>query len=537
MSGNLDRQFRTILAAVLGAVLLLSAASGASGEEPRQIDEDPGGASYVAGELIVTYSSAPARSTGLVARQSGAQIERDIPAINAQLLSFPEVADERAREARERTLERIKEALERNPAVAAVDYNYLRTPSWTPNDPRFDEQWGLRKIQAPRAWDSVRGTNASRIAVLDSGVARHPDLESRIAGRRDFTGSGSPADRSGHGTHVAGIAAAATNNNRGVAGACPGCTLLIGKVIGDDGRATVADEVDGIIWAANHGAKVINLSLGGAGRVTSEENAINYAWNRGAVVVAAAGNESSTSPQYPAGYDRTLAVAATDRQDRRASFSNHGNWVSVAAPGVGVLSTFPGGYRQLSGTSMATPHVSGVAGLLASQNFTNAQIRNRLQNNSRSLPFVRHGRIDAYRATFRPYRQVVDNASKNRFRASHNWNLSSWHPQRYGPNYHVSRPGSVIDPARFRMAIPHRGNYAVYARWPADSRFNERARFQVRTTSGWRAQPVDQRRNGGRWVYLGTYNMAAADEWNVRLLRQTAGSGFLIADAVMVVRR
>jgi thermitase len=536
VSKTLSRQLQLILAALVGTALVLIFVSGASGQPGQEeIDESPRGIPYAMGELIVTYSSAPARSTGLVARQSGAQIERDIPAINVQLLSFPEIENERVQEVRERTLERMRQTLERNPAVESADYNYIRTPAWTPNDPRFGEQWGLKKIQAPQAWSNTRGRPATRIAILDSGIApNHPDLESKVAARRDFTGNGSTTDRSGHGTHVAGIAAAVTNNGRGVAGACPNCTFLIGKIINDDGRATVADEVDGIVWAADRGARIINLSLGGAGQVAAEENAINYAWNQGAVVLAAAGNESSNTPQYPAGYAQAMGVAATDQNDRRARFSSYGDWVSVAAPGVDTLSTYPGGYRRLSGTSMATPHVAGVAGLMSSQGFGNAQIRNRLQNTARDLPFVRHGRIDASEATFRPYRRAVDNANTRRFQASNDWGMRSNHSQKWGPDYRLTRPANVRDNARFKVNIPRRGSYEVFARWPADPGYNSRTRFIIRTTNGWRARVINQRRNGGRWVRLGTFNMPAGDRWNVAVSRQSSAGGYVIADGVLV---
>lgn len=405
-----------LAASVLSASwLLLSSAPEALGEiSQRKVDEDPRGLPYVAGELIVLYEKGeiPERPSVVNENQAlegtGGEVEEEIPELNAQVLTFHKGEDEHSEGLRGEALEEEKAELEKDPRVASVDYNYLRKTSLTPNDPRFGAQYGLKRPSFPRAWDRIWGGAGTRIAVVDSGIDfKHPDLARRVAAQKDFVGAGDgkAQDDFGHGTHVAGIAAAATGNGRGVAGACPGCRLLVAKTVGPDGTTTVADEIEGILWAANNGAKVVNLSLGGPGYVQAERDAVDYAWSKGAVVVAAAGNAATSVPDYPAGYPKAIAVTATDSRDRAASFSNRGNWVDVSAPGVDILSTTLGrGYGSMSGTSMSTPYVAGLAGLLASQDRSNTEIRKRILETADDLgpkgrdPRFGSGRIDAARA-------------------------------------------------------------------------------------------------------------------------------------------
>ena len=405
----LGRQTGLVLAVLIGAVVLLALSPAARGQpvEPP-VDYDPAGAPYAAGELIVTYEEgAPIDVVGSLAEKARGEIEGHLPAIDARLLEFPGVKGERSREVRERDLARIKENLERDPAVESVDYNYLRTPSFTPNDPKFDEQWGLIKPGFEEAWSRTRGKGV-RIAVVDSGAAvRHPDLRRKIALTRDFKHNDSSVeDRAGHGTHVAGTVAAMTDNGKGVAGGCPACKLIIAKVFDPDQGYDFAI-ARGITWSADSGAKVINCSFTGPGDSRALKNAVGHATSRGAVVVAAAGNGDTNKPKYPAAYPGVIAVAATNQEDRRASFSNYGSWVDVAAPGVGILSTIPGGYRSLNGTSVAAPHVSALAGLLAAQGRGPRAIRDRILRTTLDLgpkgsdPYYGHGRIRAELATRR----------------------------------------------------------------------------------------------------------------------------------------
>ena len=277
-----------------------------------------------------------------------------------------------------------------------------------PNDPDYPSQWGLEKIAAPGGWDITHGVSSVTIAIADTGIdGTHPDLGSKIAVAVDCTNSCvavSPVDGNGHGTHVARIASAVTNNNQGVAGVGYDTSLASVQVLDSSGSGYYSWVANGIIWAADSGAKIINLSLGGTSSSSTLQNAVNYAWNKGVVVVAAAGNSSSTRRQYPAYYSAAIAVAATDSGDSKASFSTYGSWVDVAAPGLDILSTYPGGYTNLSGTSMATPFVSGLAGLLFSYHsaWTNSQVRSQIEQTADNIlgtgTYWRYGRINACRA-------------------------------------------------------------------------------------------------------------------------------------------
>jgi thermitase len=251
-------------------------------------------------------------------------------------------------------------------------------------------QWGPPAVSAPLAWGVTSGSPSIVIAIVDTGVDdTHPDLVSKIVGEYSYVGR-SAKDGFGHGTHVAGIAAATTDNNVGIAGMCPSCSILSVKVLDDQGSGYISDVASGITYAASHGARVISLSLGGGGRTQALANALDYAISKNALPVCAMGNSSSGfSTPEPAYWHDCLSVIATDQTGAKASFSNYGMIADVAAPGVAILSTMPTypvtlttkyGYKMnydaLSGTSMATPMVSGIAGLVLSQNpnLTPAQV-------------------------------------------------------------------------------------------------------------------------------------------------------------------
>jgi thermitase len=338
-------------------------------------------ADIVPGEVLVKFRpGTPAQVVAEVHRQNGGRVKEEIPGIAVQVVLVPP-GQERARAA----------AYARNPHVLFAEPNGIWQavdfPNDPPNDPRFGDQWGLNNtgqnggtadadIDAPEAWDIRTGSQDIIIAILDTGIDQsHEDLKDKLlADNLNFSGSKTVDDRYGHGTHVAGIAAAVTDNRLGVAGTCPACRLLNVKVLNDNGFGSWDAVAKGIVNAADRGAKVINMSLGGYSASKTVEEAVNYAWDKGAVLVAAAGNDNTTSPLYPAAYDNVIAVAATDNQDQKASFSNYGGWVDIGAPGVSILSTAPDHRNRLwiwgvkyaygSGTSMATPFVSGVAGLV-----------------------------------------------------------------------------------------------------------------------------------------------------------------------------
>lgn len=230
--------------------------------------------------------------------------------------------------------------------------------AFTPNDPDFTKQYGLVKIHAPEAWDITRGKGVVIANIQNQGAdVTHPDLKPNVQ-----AGSGSIE----HGTHTSGIIAAATNNAQGVAGTCPECKLIVQNVNGY--TATTISQA--ITASADQGAKVINMSFGGASASQTEKDAVAYAWNKGVVLVASAGNDSVSTVSFPAGITNVVAVAATDANDAMATFSNFGTWVKIAAPGDKIYSTLPGGkYGLMSGTSMAAPMMAGVFGLIWSTSY------------------------------------------------------------------------------------------------------------------------------------------------------------------------
>jgi thermitase len=355
----------------------------------------PVSSKYAPGELIVKFKS----GTSSAAIQSlhakmGAKVSKTSKA-GFQVVKFSGTS-----------VEAMLQKYKKLPNVEYAEPNYYYHAFWTPNDPAFaTQQWGPQKIQAPAAWDVTRGSSSVRVAVVDTGVqANHPDLAGKVVNGWDFVeNDGTPQDANGHGTHVAGIAAAVTNNGVGIAGVAPNVQILAVRVLDANGSGTLDAVAAGIQYAADNGAKVINLSLGGSVGSTTLQNAVNYAWNKGVVVVAAAGNSGSSAPSYPAYYTNAIAVASTTSSDTKSSFSNWGSWVDVAAPGSSIYSTYAGStYATLSGTSMATPHVAGLAGLLASQGRTASQIRAAIQNTADPISgtgtYWTYGRINAYRA-------------------------------------------------------------------------------------------------------------------------------------------
>lgn len=330
------------------------------------------------GEYLIGYApgTAEAERDALIVA-AGGRLVRRLPAISADLVAFPtaQVASGSPAE------EQLMGALAAGDAVSYVEpnYTYSINAPFTPNDQLLGQQYGWRQVDAYDGWGLARGNPAVVIAVVDSGVQLdHTDLQGKLVAGYDFVqNDGDPSDGAGHGTHVAGIAAAATNNGVGVAGACPECRVMPVRVISAAGTGFVSDIAEGIVYAADNGAKVINLSLGGPGS-SALEAAVNYAWAKGAFLTCAAGNAgtSAIANAYPAAYAACFAVAATTSADARASFSNYGAWVEVAAPGDGIVSTYrDGSFGTLSGTSMAAPHVAGLAGLLVSQGYSNSAIR------------------------------------------------------------------------------------------------------------------------------------------------------------------
>jgi thermitase len=298
------------------------------------------------------------------------------------------------------SLDEAIKAYQARPEVSFVQPDFTLNTLEIPNDPLFSSQWGLSTIQAPSAWNSTHGAASRSIAILDCGIydissayygAGHPDINGKVVFHENLTASQYGADDfCDHGTHVAGIAAANTNNGVGGAGVGYNTSLMNIKVLDDTGSGTDSTVIQGIYDAANLGASVINMSLGGTGPCTpAMQSAINYAWSHNVVVVAAAGNDGTSNLHEPASCTHVVSVAATDQTDARASFSSWGSWVSVAAPGVSIESTnYTGGYEYLSGTSMAAPFVSGLAGLIWSTSYgtSNDTVVSRLLSTADPIP-------------------------------------------------------------------------------------------------------------------------------------------------------
>lgn len=232
-------------------------------------------------------------------------------------------------------------------------------------------QWNLPAVGTEAGWNFSRGSEDIKIAVVDTGVdLNHPDLSNRlIEGYNVLEKNNKPLDDNGHGTHVAGIIAAVTNNAEGVAGITWYNPIMPVKVMNSEGFGGSFDVAEGIRWAVDNGADVINLSLGNYQPSLVMEEAINYALKKDVVVISAAGNDNTSQPSFPAAQPGVISVAAVDWEGRRAEFSNFGDHIDIAAPGVHIASTFMDGqYASLSGTSMAAPHVTALAGLIRSVN-------------------------------------------------------------------------------------------------------------------------------------------------------------------------
>ncbi len=270
--------------------------------------------------------------------------------------------------------------------------------AYSVDDDYLVDRWGISRIDAPRAWEVTMGDESVIVAVLDTGIDRdNEDLADRIVAEVNFTSSPTSDDLYGHGTHMAGT----------IAAVAPGCRLMNVKVADDSGKCELAVVAKGIIWAADRGAEVINLSLAMEACPDLEE-AVNYAWDRGAVLIAAAGNKGTSKPSYPAYYQNCLAVAGTNENNSLALLSSYGDWVDVAAPGFNIYSQLPGNqYGYKTGTSSAAAHVSGVAALAFSiaedangNGAVNDEVGWAIENSCTPIAVdgVGQGLVDAYQA-------------------------------------------------------------------------------------------------------------------------------------------
>jgi thermitase len=411
-----EKQMRrsiVLLTMVAAVVLALGAAALAQRSEPgsSQAASAQSAQDFVPGEVLVKFEpGASGQDIADIHRRVGGQVKEVIRGIDVRVVGV-------ARGQEKTAVARYQQ----NPNVRYAELNGVDEAAATgPNDPSVGKQWAFNNtgqtvgttvgttdadIDAFETWNygstpavkaGTRGSAAFPIAVLDTGIqTRHEDLSGQVTKSENVTSSGGIGN--GHGTHVAGIVAAITDNGKGVAGTCPRCVVYNVKVIGANNKAAFSDEAEGIKWAADNGAKVINMSFGGTTVSKTVAGAVNYAWGKGVVLVAAAMNDGETNkanyPHYPAAYQNVIAVGSTDSKDQKASTSDYGHWVDVAAPGKNIYSTVFDNpktkaiendlYGPKSGTSMASPYVAGIAGLVWSKPglcTTNACVRTQIES-------------------------------------------------------------------------------------------------------------------------------------------------------------
>jgi thermitase len=326
-------------------------------------------------------------------------------------------------------LQDTKRRLERNPWAERVEFDRVRRPAYTPNDPMWPDMWHMTAINVDQAWDLSFGHSSITVAVIDTGVdVAHEDLAANIwvntdeipGNNLDDDSNGYiddvngydfayddpiPDDVFGHGSACAGLAAAVQDNNLGVTGVAPRAKIMALKAAIDSGYFYASADIAAFLYAANNGAKVLSMSFYGDGISAAEGDAINYCWDHGVLPVAAAGNDASSFPYYPGAYDRTLSVAAIGTNLNKAGFSNYGLWVDVAAPGTNLRTVSAGGgYTSgFGGTSGACPHVAGLAALLfgARLSATAPEVRAAIEdpatpvNQSPFGVYCNYGRINA----------------------------------------------------------------------------------------------------------------------------------------------
>ena len=352
---------------------------------------------YVADELLVQRKMGVSKAKiKEIVEMHGAATAGEIEQIRVRRIKVPANA-----------LEKVKAALEKNPHISFVENNFFATGSAEPNDDRYPSQWHLPKISAPDGWDICIGSEMEPIAIIDSGVdPDHPDLFDKLVAGYNFVGDNTDThDLRGHGTAVAGSAAALTDNVEGVAGVAWDNPIMPLVVLNSDNWASYYDIAQAITYAADQDVRVMNISIGGSSSSTTLQNAVNYAWNKGALIFACAMNNATSTPYYPAACTHVMAVSATTSNDTLASFSNYGKWIDIAAPGTSILtSTNGGGYGFWQGTSFSSPIAAGLAALILSQNssLTNWQVADIMTENADDLgepgfdSYYGYGRVNVY---------------------------------------------------------------------------------------------------------------------------------------------
>jgi subtilisin family serine protease len=375
------------------AALLFTLCLGASAQAPR----------FVTGQILIK-PKAQLSDSSLTERLEGhgAWQRQRLHRSNVRVIN---VSESRA--------EAVLAALRRDPDIEFAERDGIARAAFVPNDAYVTSgrEWHLAKIQAPQAWDTTAGAADVVVAILDSGInAAHPDLARRVLPGYDFVSNDSdPSDDFGHGTAVAGVVVAAGNNRIGVAGVAWRCAVLPVKVVNSSGFASYSALAQGIRYAVDQGARVINISIAGDSPSSTLQEAINYAWNSNVVIVAAAGNNANDVLQYPAACDHVVAVSATEPDDSLASFSSFGSSITLSAPGDNIWTTqsdLSRRYGSWRGTSFASPVVAGVAALAVSANpsLSNTQLVSLLEATADDRGAAGYdvafgfGRVNAFRA-------------------------------------------------------------------------------------------------------------------------------------------
>ncbi len=365
-------------------------------------------APYVPGRLLIgDRQGIDSAVQDRVIRLHGAVLRRRIPELAVSILDVPESSSDA-----------IIASLERTGLFAYVERDHYAHTAAVPNDPSYGSQWYLPRIHSPQAWSISTGAPSVTIAVIDSGVdGNHPDLASKLLPGWSFVkNNADTSDVLGHGTAVAGTVAAASNNNIGVAGVNWASRIMPLVVVDEDDFATYSDMAAAIQYAADHGVRIINMSVGGSSSSYTLQNAADYAWNKGAVIFAAAMNAGASAPYYPAACNHVVSISATDTADHLASFSNYGNWITLSAPGTSILTTMKGGgYGYWNGTSFSAPITAGVAALCLAVNpaLTNTALVSILRQTADDLGDPGYdtsfgwGRLNAYNAVSAVWQMVA----------------------------------------------------------------------------------------------------------------------------------
>ena len=402
-------------------------------------------------------------------------------------------------------------------AVVAAGVTTGGAQAVVPSDP-LATSWAYGAANLPAAWDVTTGSDAVVVAVVDSGVqASHPDLAGAVVAGYDFVDLDTDAgDVNGHGTAVAGIAAARANNGLGAAGACWSCRILPLRVLGPEGFARLSTIALAVDYAVEHGAAVVNVSLYGENRNGALEAAIRRARASGVPVVAAAGNEGNATSQYPAAYADAIGVGATDESGALAVYSSRGDWVELAAPGCTPTTQLGGGYGAGCGTSGAAPLVAGIVGLLRARSplATVTQLEAALAQSASPLAGVRFGRVDAFAALQRLDRPETGARADHR-----GCRAAGADPDRLLGRVERRRPGSHVPLGALPLHL-RRGRYREDVPRAADGRRRAAARDAVGSGGGERDLAADRRRPHSAAKPLGPFHQRAA-----RRRREADGRG------------